>query len=598
MKSRIDNLEKQLADLAEIAASHATKHNYQDYFNTLRTMHDYAAANRIKSWWGDKQYQATIQFFIHWSTAFLTSQHKSSSQEWAMIALNTLLDTDSMESSLDDPESSTALLEDIQKSLYSTLKKDNTRTAALNEQLAQALVIITLGLMGKIHLAKQISEDKRESKSHLIDSVLAGLTYLDIEESKEVEEAQILNFNHMTIENFFSPPVKRSVPEKKRDDHNDIDLAIALSLSEVKPQHFTWKIENKDNFTFELTDILADGECAFSAMNIGSRSTISNTLLDANTKKLEKIRTLIAPEIKTQFLGGNLKGILQDDTQLKDIYEDLTKEFGEIESLHATALRAGKKQLEEKVSSNIGDNLSDLAAQLKKYSTEETAKRNDYLIDELSKLITRKTALDEKLTQFCLDLTVQNQFIRKYVSSKGSWLAYQPNSSTSMDAIAELHGLCLLIFMKNEKNELKLMHRYTSESTEPTRVAALLYTHDGHYHFDRLTIEPSLKDRFYTYLNIKTPSPSAKVVSPLSVMSKFSESKEVPRKNNGQEIKKNSNELEMALDYFHMNELTTREKIAIFEDLQYTHPSLQTNVIFIELMNTLTQERALQRYFS
>lgn len=257
---------------------------------------------------------------------------------------------------------------------------------------------------------------------------------------------KVLNYHHEKYaqeqcETLSSVLICRAYPTTTQPSTSQKSLT-----TQQKEQPITWVNEDKQGIAFTIKKIPVDGECAITSLNIGNRASVTATLLYAKGKNIDRVAKLIAPEIMSSFIGGQLMSVLKSDQY----------------------------------------NLGTCTALYEKFKKQEV--------------------IDEQIEKFCKNKNVINSYIQYFVGAKGTWLSYDTDATTSMDAIAQVHDLLLLIF-KEESGQLKLMRHYIPEDCRSPKIAALLHTQDdvnNKYHFDRLNVDSKNSKMILDHFGIKS----------------------------------------------------------------------------------------------
>lgn len=197
----------------------------------------------------------------------------------------------------------------------------------------------------------------------------------------------------------------------------------------------------------------------------------------------------------------------------------------------------------------------------------------------------KKKNQEEAIQKFCHIPLVQTLFIENFVAREKTWLSYQLNTTSSMDAIAEAFDLYLMIFMKKEDGLLKLVHEYKPTGTDAPKLTALLHTNEkDNYHFDRLNIEASQEEMLYKHLKCTLPKsyPSSsitKLFSQHEVSVEIKESKTQISKSsstlfNNQNTNKIDKDIENATKIYSSSMIDVKEKKRLLMDMINKNPGL------------------------
>jgi len=329
---------------------------------------------------------------------------------------------------------------------------------------------------------------------------------------------------------------------------------------------------------FNRQIIKNDGDCALTAMRLTRRQAVDFLAIEISQNA--KVRNLIAPEIQAAFLENNILHIVRNtkaekevtqlleqrkklDTEIptlmskgkKLLSENDAKQANNLTSLLTILNRQDRKQLNESLErmdlfpiiqpmlldvysaeDKIGDqsarewvndakrSLPELIENMKakmpdvynEMKSEITINCAQVLLNEVENLAKTETLHHEKVKALSLDIPVQESFLNKHIENNG-WLTFNANSTSSIDAIAELFKKHLIIFFNDEKSDtLRVVHEYKSTKIESYEILFLTdhveYNTDGSFkihknvHFDRL--EPVDAVSFEKTIGFVRKSPS------------------------------------------------------------------------------------------
>jgi len=285
----------------------------------------------------------------------------------------------------------------------------------------------------------------------------------------------------------------------------------------------------KKYFVFDRIIIKNDGDCALTAMGL-TRQDAAN-LLEENIPKNDYIRQLIAPEIKAAIFENNFKHIVKN-TKAELVLNDLLVRRQALDMKKQELMSSGKEVLSREESKDVSNLIS-----LNKVLQQNKDKINNKYFEEISKeiisTIQKEEEYHKRLDLFSSNPDVQLTFIRQHIKTTG-WLTFNADESTSsMDAIAELNGKHILIFYNDEKtNVLKLIHEHAP--LEVKNCDILFFTDhlelntDGTYHihknvhFDKLM--PQDRKGFIQALDYHSPMVNDKPETQVDEKSKNSAS--------------------------------------------------------------------------
>ncbi|ACP21116.1 hypothetical protein Aasi_1894 [Candidatus Amoebophilus asiaticus 5a2] len=235
-------------------------------------------------------------------------------------------------------------------------------------------------------------------------------------------------------------------PPKKPDNI----LAVLNSLISSKDDLFEHKGINLEGeeILFEEVKIAADNDCALHCLGL-SRQEAMQLLLAKSPN--DKIRNMVADEIFEALREGTIPQQMRDQA-----YNELRKRYFAVYTEIGTLVSRANNEL--KVAGQAAQQL------LSVYPIEDSI--------TLTSLKQKMEALDDvekEILTYASNEETFKKFVKFHVGKTGTWLTYirgtrEETRTTSLDAIAQLKGIKLTIWIKDEQDQnLRIVHTFNEE---------------------------------------------------------------------------------------------------------------------------------------
>jgi len=239
---------------------------------------------------------------------------------------------------------------------------------------------------------------------------------------------------------------------------------------------------NGQKLYFKEKDIIGDGDCALTCLEIPRTEAVDIILTELNTPGCE-IQGILEPEIlellKMQWEGDNLppeelkkrkvlNALLDKNSRIKEACENYYTE----------------KVRREEIVTSIGSKISkpDVTCRdlLEKHKHLISPEDIEYLeqANKEFELSLEKLELEAKNTE------VSTLYVQEYYKDRNGWFAYTPDSASDkslslIDILAKKRQHNLKIWIKDSDGNLKIGHQYIIDANPGTSTKNLLFTRAG-----------------------------------------------------------------------------------------------------------------------
>lgn len=224
---------------------------------------------------------------------------------------------------------------------------------------------------------------------------------------------------------------------------------------------------NSAEIFFEEIETPEDNDCALHCLGLTRKQAME--LLLSNSSN-EEIRKLVADEIFEGFIEGGLPIQMQDEE-----YHNLRYLYWEIDN--------DLNKIVREANNNIGSSGKTADELLNEYSAETYP-----ILNILKEKMNTQTSVREKVFTYACKGETFKKFVKFHVGQSGQWLTYIRGAdhklrTTSLDTIAKLKGISLVIWIKDPQTQkLYVAHSFNEGVGEQLN---MFHTH-GLTHFNRL----------------------------------------------------------------------------------------------------------------